>query len=65
MNPSIQRIITGKTEAEAQLMLEKFKCRWRVIMRDGKRVESVSQDRDDNRYNLIIRNGLVERVLPG
>ena len=65
MNPSISRMILGKTEAEAIAILNLYDCIWRVTIRDGRNNNSLPNDRDDRRYNLIIRAGKVERVVPG
>jgi len=65
INPSIVRVILGKSEQEAAAILSKFNCKWRVMHRDGKNISTISADRDDNRYNLIILNEKIERVLPG
>ena len=65
INPSIVRLLLEKSEQNAAILLKKFDCKWRVSWRDGKNVDGLAADRDDNRYNLIIRSGKIERVLPG
>ena len=65
MNPAIVTLIMNKPEARAIEHLNNFKCNWRIIMRDGESVKDLAPDRDDRRYNLVIKDGLVERVLPG
>jgi hypothetical protein len=64
INPSIQRLLLGKREQEAIDILRKFKCSYRIMMRDGSNV-GVAHDRNDDRYNLVIKDGLVERILAG
>jgi len=64
-NPSIAKLITGKTESEAIGILNQFKVPWRVMMRNGEANNLLSNDRDDRRYNLVLQDGLVERVLFG
>jgi hypothetical protein len=65
MNSSIHKLILGKSEQDAIAALNNFKCIWRVRMRDGQEVSGLAPDRNDKRYNLIIRDGKVERVLFG
>jgi len=65
INPSIVRLLLNKSEQDAAVLLAKFKCKWRVMCRDGKNEKDLSNDRDDNRYNLVLSSGKVERVLPG
>lgn len=65
INPSIHRILLGKRESEAIAILKKFKCPFQVISRDGGTVNNILNDRNDDRYNLIIANGVVERVIAG
>ena len=65
MNSAIVQLIVGKREKPAIEILNNFKCNWRVIMRDGETVKDLAPDRDDRRYNVVIKDGRVERVLPG
>jgi len=65
INSSIQRVLLGKTEKEAASLLQKFNCRWRVFSRDGVQVPNLSSDRDDNRYNLVLKNNVVENIIAG
>lgn len=65
MNPAIINLIIGKTEDEAMEELDRFKCNWRILMRDGVTLPDLSPDRNDKRYNLVIKNGFVERVIAG
>jgi len=65
INPSIARILLEKSEQEAAALLENFDCKWRISHRDGVGLNNISADRDDNRYNLIICDGKIKRVLPG
>lgn len=65
INPSIVMLLLEKPEQEAASILNKFNCKWRVSHRDGENVNTISADRDDNRYNLIIQSGIIQRVLPG
>lgn len=64
-NPSIVKVLIGKPEKEAGIILERFNKSWRVVFRDGVQVPNLTQDRDDNRYGLVLKNNLVERVLFG
>lgn len=65
INPSIQRLLMGKKEQEAIAILKNFKCSFRIMMRDGASPGDATNDRNDDRYNLVIKDGLVERVLAG
>jgi hypothetical protein len=65
MNAAICSLICGKPEKDAIEELNRFKCSWRVIMRDGESVSDLTPDRNDKRYNLVIKDGRVARVLPG
>lgn len=65
MNPGISNSIIGKFEKDAVEVLNQYNCIWRVIMRDGQAPPDLSEDRNDKRYNLVIKDQLVERVLPG
>jgi len=65
INPSIARLLLEKSEQDAAVILNKFNCKWRVTHREGINIEGLAADRDDNRYNLLIRDGKIERVLPG
>lgn len=65
MNPAIQKLLLGKSEYDAINLLRRYQCIWRVRSRDGVEVEGLTADRDDRRYNLILVDGKVERVLPG
>lgn len=65
MNPAIQNLVLGKSEYEAINILRIYQCNWRILSREGKNVEGLSVDRDDKRYNLIIVDGKVERVVSG
>lgn len=65
INPSIVRLVLNKHETEVEDLLNKFKVRWRIRFRDGVEVDNLSNDRDDNRYNLIIKDNHVERVIGG
>ena len=65
MNPSIQRIIIGKTEAEAIAILSQFGCNWRIAFRNKEQEQNLTKDRDDRRYNLVMQNGKVQRVFAG
>jgi len=64
LNQGIIRLLIGKSEAEAIEALEGFKCKWRVYAVDGS-VAGASSDRDDRRYNLILNDGVVTRVIAG
>ena len=65
MNPSIAKLLMGKTEQEAANLLLQYKKSWRVIFRDGNQVPDLIPDRDDNRYGLVVTNGKISRVLFG
>ncbi len=65
MNSSIVTLICGLPETQAVDHLNQFKCSWRIMMRDGETVQDLTPDRNDKRYNLVIKDGLVERVLFG
>lgn len=65
MNPSIAKLLLGKTEQEAVKLLTMFKKTWRVTFRDGAAVSDLITNRDDNRYCLIITDGIVEKVMCG
>jgi len=65
VNSSIHKLLLGKTEAEAIVILNQFKCSWRVKFRDNVMVTNLSADRNDHRYNLCLEDGVVVRVLPG
>lgn len=65
INPAISKILFNKTEKEAGELLDQYKCPWRVKFRDGVIVTNLSADRDDRRYNLILENGKVVRVVAG
>lgn len=65
INPAIHKLLLNKTEAEAGSILDQYNCIWRVKFRDGVMVKNLSADRDDRRYNLVIENGKVTRVLAG
>jgi len=64
INSSIHKLILGKKEREAVLILQSFKCTFRTIMRDGAAVET-ADNRNDDRYNLVIKSGVVEAVIAG
>ena len=64
INHGIIRFLIGKTEADAIEALEGFKCKWRVYAVDGS-VSEATSDRDDRRYNLILDNGIVVKVIAG
>jgi hypothetical protein len=64
LNHGIVRHLIGKTQAEAIASLQGFNCKWRIYAIDGAVVEN-PPDRDDQRYNLILENGIVTRVLAG
>lgn len=65
INPSIHRLLLGKRELEAVTILKKFKCHFQIISRDGAAVNNILNDRNDDRYNLVITDGIVERVIAG
>jgi hypothetical protein len=65
MNPSIAKLLMGKTEQEAANLLLQYKKSWRVIFRDGNQVANLIPDRDDNRYGLVVTDGKISRVLFG
>jgi len=65
INPSISKLLLGIPEADAGALLNQFQVTWRVSHRDGAQVETITQDRDDGRYNLLLNDGIVVRVLPG
>jgi len=65
INPSIHRLILGKREADAVQILKKFKCQFRIMSRDGAGGGHLSDDRNDDRYNLVITNGVVSGVVAG
>ena len=65
MNPSIAKLLMGKTEQEAANLLLQYKKSWRVIFRDGNQVTNLTPDRDDNRYGLVVTDGKISRVLFG
>tara|TARA_B100001109_G_C18648381_1_gene373871 strand:- start:409 stop:606 length:198 start_codon:yes stop_codon:yes gene_type:complete len=65
MNAGIISAIIGKHEKEAVKMLNQFKCQWRVCMRDGSTVPDLTPDRNDKRYNLVLKDNHVERVFYG
>lgn len=65
MNPTIIKLITGKKEAEAVLLLKQFNKAWRILLREGQCPAELGPERNDKRYGLIIANGVVERVLSG
>lgn len=64
INSSIHKLILGKKEREAISILQSFKCAFRIIMRNGAVVET-SNNRNDDRYNLVISGGVVESVIAG
>ena len=65
MNQAICNLITGKREKEAIQDLNTFKCQWRILMRDGEAPQNLTPDRNDQRYGLVIQDGVVVRVMPG
>jgi len=64
LNHGIVRLLIGKTEADAIAALVSFNCKWRVYAIDGSVTESPN-DRDDSRYNLILNEGIITRVIAG
>lgn len=64
INPSIVKLLVGKHENSAIQILQEYKKPWRIYSRDGKMVD-LTNDRNDSRYNLIIYNNKVWRVIDG
>lgn len=65
INPSIQRILMGKTESEAIHILNSYNCEY-LIHQDQGGMIGVPKDRNDYRYNVIIGfSGKVIRVFGG
>jgi len=65
MNPSIAKLLIGKNEQDAALILQRFGKSWRVIFRDGNPVPNLTPDRNDNRYGLVLKEAIITRVIFG
>ena len=64
LNQGVVRLLIGKSLSDAIASLEAFSCKWRVYAIDDI-VSETSPERDDNRYNLVINNNQVVRVIAG
>ena len=65
MNPEIAKLVLNEKEGEAKKILKRYKASYRVTHRDGSPLKYVTDDRDDNRYSMIVENGIVVRVYGG
>ncbi len=63
INPEIAKLMIGLPEAEAKAVCKSYRGTYRVIFRDG--LPEVLHDRNDKRYSLILKDGLVIRVVAG
>lgn len=64
LNSGIVKLLLGKLEQDAIDSLESFKRQWRIYAREGS-VFDAPPDRNDNRFGLVIENGIVIRVIAG
>ena len=64
INPEIAKLMIGLSETEAKAVCKSYRGTCRVILRDGL-AEVLPDDRNDKRYSLILKDGLVVRVVAG
>jgi len=65
INPEIAKLMIGLTEDEAKNTAKSYGCSYRVLFRNGVRESTACNDRNDDRYNLVMEAGRVAKVMAG
>lgn len=69
INPSIVKLVTGRTIEEAKSIFETYNCVYRIVSRkpgiSSRKIVTQLSDHNDDRYSLHLEAGRIVKVTPG
>jgi len=65
INPEIAKLMIGLPVDEAKNVCKSYNGTYRILFNNGVRESNACNDRNDNRYNMLVEDGIVVKVIAG